>query len=115
MADAKATGGRWCEVVRTAPGEPDRTIFYGTEPRRDGAGFRAIAPDRMVAHPDAASDDPGDAYQFADWSLDGTVDPRGTVRVPAHVVVHAIGTDPARDPLLRVTVRSLKVNAPIGR
>ena len=113
VADARATGGRWCQVVRTAPGEPDRTIFFGTEPRGDGAGFRAIAPDRMIAHADAASEDPGGAYRFDGWSLDGTVDPRGTVRVPTHIVVHAIDTDPARDPLLRVTVRSLKVNAPI--
>lgn len=119
VADAKATGGRWCQVVRTAPGEPDRTIFYGTEPRRDGAGLRAIAPDRMIVHPDAASEDPGDAYRFADWSLDATVDPerpadpRGTVRVPTRIVVHAIGTDPAGAPLVTLTVRSLKVNAPI--
>ena len=46
VANQGATGGQWFKVVRNAPREPMMTFFFGSAPRRDGEGIRAIAPDR---------------------------------------------------------------------
>ena len=72
IQDARASGGLWYKVVRTAPGEGDMTFFFGTAPRKDGSGIRAIAPDRLILAGDPGTNYAGDEYPVGGWGHAGT-------------------------------------------
>ncbi len=111
IADPRATGGQWFKVVRTAPNEGDITFFFGSAPRKDGQGLRAVAPDRLIMGGAPGSKYAGDEYRLEDWVHEG--DPKASfeaTRYPRTLRLYAIGIDPENKPTMRATINSLEVN-----
>lgn len=110
VSHAQASGGQWFKVVRTAPREPNMTYFFGSAPRRDGGGMRAIAPDRLIIHGEPGSNYQGDEYRLEDWARDGPAAQREPTRYPKKIRLYAIGIDAEDKPTMRATVNFLEVN-----
>jgi hypothetical protein len=104
--DTRATGGQWIHVVRRAPREPDMQFFFGTAPRRDGPGVRAVAPDRIVIGVDPRAGYQGDEYRLEGWSSQ----PNEQFRYPKRIRLYAVGLDPEEKPTMRASVNYLQVN-----
>ncbi|MBL9085525.1 MAG: hypothetical protein JNM10_00135 [Planctomycetia bacterium] len=113
ISHREAPGGTWFEVERTAPDEPTRTIRFGAEPRRDRPGLRAIAPDRVVVQDGTAGAGGPVEFRFGGWG-DGPAAPvPSAYRLPTDLRRLRLSPDGIPTATSRVTVRLLKVNAPI--
>ena len=113
VANAGATGGQWFKVVRNAPREPMMTFFFGSAPKRDGTGIRAIAPDRIIIHGDPGTNYAGDEYRLEGWAREGGDAQREAIRYPKLIRLYAIGIDPENKPTMRGSVNFLEVNIAI--
>jgi hypothetical protein len=110
VPNAAASGGQWFKVVRTAPREPMMTYFFGSAPRKDGQGLRAIAPDRLIIHGEPGGNYQGDEYRLENWARDDAQSQREAIRYPRTIRLYAIGIDPENKPTMRANVNSLEVN-----
>jgi hypothetical protein len=108
-----ATGGQWFKVVRTAPREGDITFFFGSAPRKDGQGLRAIAPDRLVMAGEPGSNYRGDEYRLEGWGRETPRSRTEAFRYPASMRLYAIGIDPENKPTMRAQISFLEVNSQI--
>ena len=106
----QATGGQWFKVIRTAPREPMMSYFFGAAPRRDGAGMRAIAPDRLIIHGEPGTNYVGDEYRLFDWARDDAVAQREAIRYPKRIQLYAIGIDVEGKPTMNAVVNSIELN-----
>ena len=104
--DPRATGGAWYHVVRRAAGEPEMQFFFGSAPRKDGQGTRAIAPDKLIIQVDPKAGYQGDEYRLEGWSGQ----PSEPFRYPHRLRLYAMGLDPENKPTMTATVNYLQVN-----
>jgi len=114
IQDARATGGLWYKVVRTAPGEGDMTFFFGTAPRKDGAGIRAIAPDRLILAGDPGTNYAGDEYRMEEWAHDGAEARNEQFRYPRRIRMYALNIDPENKPTMRASINFAEINVPVA-
>jgi len=110
IQDARATGGMWFKVTRNAPGEGNITFFFGSAPRKDGTGVRAIAPDRLIMAGPPGSNYAGDEYRLEDWLHTGAEAQREQFRYPRRIRLYAIGIDPENKPTMRANISFLEIN-----
>jgi hypothetical protein len=113
IQDPRATGGQWWKVVRKAPGEGDVTFFFGSAPRRDGQGLRAIAPDRLILAGMPGSNYQGDEYRFEGWVHEEAAARAEAMRYPRRMRLYAIGIDPENKPTMRASLHHLEVNVQV--
>lgn len=113
IQDARATGGLWYKVIRTAPGEGDMTFFFGTAPRKDGAGIRAIAPDRLILAGDPGTNYAGDEYRMEEWAHDGGSARNELFRYPRRIRMYALNIDPENKPTMRAVINFAEVNVAV--
>jgi hypothetical protein len=113
IKDPRATGGQWWKVVRKAPREGDVTFFFGSAPRRDGQGLRAIAPDRLILAGEPGSNYQGDEYRFEGWVHEEAAARNEVMRYPRRMRLYAIGIDPENRPTMRASIHLLEVNVQI--
>jgi hypothetical protein len=113
VQDPRASGGAWFKVQRTAPREGDMTFFFGSAPRRDGTGVRAIAPDKLVLAGEPGSNYAGDEYRLQDWVHDNVGARNEQFRYPRKMQLFAIGIDPENKPTMRASINFLEVNTPV--
>lgn len=114
IQDARATGGLWYKVVRTAPGEGDMTFFFGTAPRKDGSGIRAIAPDRLILAGDPGTNYAGDEYRMEEWAHDGAEARNELFRYPRRIRMYALNIDPENKPTMKATLNFAEINVPMS-
>ena len=110
VADPRATGGQWFKVLRKAPGEGDMTFFFGSAPRKDGPGLRAIAPDKIIMGGPPGSNYAGDEYALEGWVHESAAARSERFRYPAKIKLFAIGIDKPDHPTLRANVNFLEIN-----
>ncbi len=113
IQDPRATGGMWFKVVRVAPNEGNITFFFGSAPRKDGTGVRAIAPDRLILGGPPGSNYAGDEYRLEEWLHQGGDAQREQFRYPRRIRLYAIGIDPENKPTMRANVNFLEINTNI--
>ena len=114
IQDPKATGGLWYKVVRTAPNEGDMTFFFGTAPRKDGSGIRAVGPDRLILAGDPGTNYQGDEYQMEEWLHEGPQARDEQFRYPRRIRMYAIGIDQPGKPTMRATINFAEVNVALA-
>ncbi len=112
IQDARATGGVWFKVVRTAPGEGDMTFFFGTAPRKDGTGTRAIGPDRLILAGDPGTNYAGDEYRMEEWLHEGPEARNEQFRYPKRIRMYALNIDPENKPTMRAVLNFAEINLP---
>ena len=115
IQDPRATGGLWYKVVRQAPGEGDMTFFFGTAPRKDGQGLRAIAPDRLILAGDPGTNYAGDEYRLEDWLHEGADARAEQFRFPKRIRMYALNIDPENKPTMRAVINFANVNVPVAQ
>ncbi len=111
IQDPRATGGLWYKVVRQAPGEGDMTFFFGTAPRKDGSGIRAIAPDRLILAGDPGTNYAGDEYRLEEWLHEGPEARTEQFRYPKRIRMYALNIDPENKPTMKAVINFAEVNA----
>lgn len=110
IQDPRATGGMWFKVTRQAPGEGNITFFFGSAPRKDGTGVRAIAPDRLIMAGPPGSNYAGDEYRLEEWIHQGAGVQNEQFRYPRRIRLYAIGIDPENKPTMRANINFLEIN-----
>lgn len=110
IQDPRATGGVWFKVVRQAPGEGDMTFFFGTAPRKDGSGIRAIAPDRLILAGDPGTNYAGDEYRMEEWLHEGPEARNEQFRYPKRIRMYALNIDPENKPTMRAVINFAEIN-----
>jgi hypothetical protein len=113
VQDPRATGGMWYKVVRQAPGEGDMTFFFGSAPRKDGQGIRAIAPDRLILAGDPGTNYAGDEYRMEEWAHEGPAARNEAIRYPKRIRMYALNIDPENKPTMRAVINFAEVNVAI--